>query len=203
MLEAPATESKPNEIRYRTGIPTLTSFENNFSDSIDYYKVKEGQYSYLDRAIQKGTTLLSNTEMDEYFKTFSDKGYKFAVTSADGIMTRYYTINYFEPPISLSNHNVLISILDKLDSSRQDLSQAETTYLSDAINRPYRWTQIGDSAASDIVKRISAQSNEFNVPTSQGEKTMRIMYIGPFSEELRLPEFQAMYGQITASTGGQ
>ncbi|HXG07751.1 MAG TPA: hypothetical protein VNI77_10555, partial [Nitrososphaera sp.] len=92
----------------------MTSFENEYSDSIDYYQVKEGHYSYLDRAIQKGTTLISNSEMDEYFKTFSDKGYKFAVTSADGKTTKYYTINYFEPPISLANHNILISILDKV-----------------------------------------------------------------------------------------
>jgi len=49
-----ATEIKPNEIEFRTGIPTLTAFETPFSNSIDYYQIKEGQYSYLDRAIQKG-----------------------------------------------------------------------------------------------------------------------------------------------------
>jgi hypothetical protein len=141
--------------------------------------------------------------MDEYFKTFSDKGYKFAVTSADGTTTRYYTINYFEPPISLANHNVLISILDKLNSSRQGLAQAEAAYLSNAIDKPYRWVQIDDNAASVIVKRISAQGNEFNIATPEGQKTMRIMYLGPLSGELKLPEFQAMYGQVAASTGGQ
>lgn len=203
MREEPVTESKPNEIQYRTGIPTLTSFENGYSDSIDYYQVKEGQFSYLDRANQKGTTLISNSEMDEYFKTFSAKGYKFAVTSADGTTTRYFTINYFEPPISLANHNVLISILDKVDSSRHDLSQAEAAYLSKAIDKPYRWTQIDDNAASTIVERISADGYEFNTVTSEGQKTVRVMYIGPLSEELKLPEFQAMYGQPAAGTGGQ
>lgn len=203
LREESAAESKPNEIQYRTGIPTLTSFQNSYSGSIsDYYQINQGQYSYLDRAIQKGTTLLSNSEMDEYFKTFSDKGYKFAVTSLDGT-TKYYTINYFEPPISLDRHNVLISILDKADSSRQALPAAEAGYLSAAIDKPYRWVQIDDNAATAIVKQIAADGYELNTTTSEGQKTVRIMYIGPLSEELKLPEFQAMYGQVAASAGGQ
>lgn len=140
--------------------------------------------------------------MDEYFKTFSDKGYKFAVTSTDG-ETRYFTINYFEPPLSLATHNVLISILDKQNPSRQDLSQAEATYLSKAIDKPYRWVQIDEEAALAISKRIAADGYEFNIATNEGQKTMRIMYVGPLSEELKLPEFQAMYGQSDAVTGGQ
>lgn len=203
LREEPATESRPNQIQYRTGLPTLTSFENGYSGSInDYYQINQGQYGYLDRVIQKGTTLLSNSEMDEYFKTFSDKGYKFAVTSLDGT-TKYYTINYFEPPISLAQHNVLISILDKVDTSRQSLSAAEEGYLAAAIEKPYRWVQIEGNSATAIVKRIGTDGYQLNITTNEGQKTVRVMYVGPLSEELKLPEFQAMYGQPVASPGGQ
>jgi hypothetical protein len=194
--------AKPNEIQLRTGIPQLTSFENDYSNATNYHAVNEGQYGYLDRAIKKGTALISNSEMDEYFKIFSDNGYRFAVTSKDGI-TKYYTINYFEPPISLDRHNILISVKDKLDSSRKDLSQAEKAFLSEAIEKPYRWTQIDENAASALVMRIAADGYEGNIATDGAQKTVRVMYIGPLSEELKLPEFQAMYGQVAGTTGGQ
>ncbi|HXG07294.1 MAG TPA: hypothetical protein VNI77_08230, partial [Nitrososphaera sp.] len=87
--------------------------------------------------------------------------------------------------------------------SRHGLSQAEESYLSAAMDKPYRWVQIDDIAASAIVKRIASGDYEFNITTNEGQKTMRVMYIGPLSEELKLPEFQAMYGQAAASAGGQ
>jgi hypothetical protein len=197
------TEQKPNEIKFRTGIPTLTAFETGHSDLSDYYSVKQEQYPYLDRAIQKGTTLISNAEMDEYFKTFSDKGYKFAVSSNDGTI-RYFAINYFEPPISLDRHNILVSIKDNLDESAKSLSSNDEAYLSEAISRPFRWVQIGDSEASALNNRIGADGNVFNVNTGEGTKTVRLMYLGPYSTELQLPEFKAMYEQTaTNPAGGQ
>lgn len=193
---------KPNEIQIRTGIPELRSFENAYSDAINYSTVKEGQYSYLDRAIKKGSTLISNIEMDEYFKTFSANGYRFAITSNEGA-TKYYTINYFEQPISLEKHNVLISIKDNLDSSRKDLSKAEMTKLSKAIDKPFRWIEVDNNAAMALLARAAVDGNEFNVTTNEGYKTVRVMYIGPLSEELKLPEFQSMYGLPAADEGGQ
>ncbi|MEO9294389.1 MAG: hypothetical protein ABI347_02175 [Nitrososphaera sp.] len=193
---------KPNEIQLRTGIPELTSFETEYSDAIKYFAVKEGQYNYLDRAIKQGATIISIVEMDEYFKTFSDYGYRFAMTFATG-ETKYYTINYFEPPISLGNHNVYISIKDHVNPSGNSLQQADATYLSQAMDRPFRWNQVDGASALTLVKRIAADGNEFNASTKEGYKTIRVMYIGPLSEELKFPEFQAMYGQTIASQGGQ
>lgn len=196
------TEIMPNEVSFRTGIPTLTSFETSYSESIDYYQIEEGQYTYLERAIQKGTTLISEAEMDEYFKTFSDKGYNFAVALKDGTKG-YYAINYFEPPISLDKHNILLSIKDDVSASAKALPTENVAYLSEAIERPFRWVQIDDTAALSLNKVTAEDGNTFNISTDEGEKTVRMMYLGPYSEELKLPEFQAMYGLTTTGTGGQ
>ncbi|MCS6767200.1 MAG: SPOR domain-containing protein [Candidatus Nitrosocaldus sp.] len=202
--EVEPVEPSPSKIN-RAGIPMLTSFEAAEAYD-DYYSIQEGQYDYLDRAINRGTTLISDTEIDEYFKSFSDKGYRFAYKLADGT-TRYYTINYFEVPISLESHNILVSIIDEqVDEVKKAeipvLSEEEAGYISEALHEPYRWVQIGEEEAKALKKRIAEDGYILNVGTDEGIKTIRLMYIGPYSEELRLPEFQSMYGQIGKELGG-
>ncbi|GEM_PF-3423528 len=203
LKEIESTEPLPSKIN-RAGIPILTSFEAPDAYD-DYYSIQEGEFNYLDRAIKKGTTLISDTEIDKYFKNFSEKGYKFAYKASDGSL-RYYTINYFEVPLSLENHNILVSIIDEqIDEATKAkvpvLSQDEAEYISEALKRPYRWVQIGEEAASILKRRIVDDGYILNVSADEGIKTIRLMYVGPYSEELLLSEFQSMYGKVGKKLG--
>lgn len=199
-MHADVDGPKPNEIDIRTGIPGLTAFEQiEKVDSLYYHEVSEGQYDFLDRAVSKGATLLSNTEMDVYFNTFSDKGYRFAVTSHDG-ETTYYRFTYIEPPISLENHHAFVLLYAPVDRITHEMTlrakplpAEDKLYLSGAIADPYTWTIIGEKSAESLQTLLADQGNIFTVSTQRGNDTIQLMYIGPFSEELDMPEFQAMY----------
>ncbi len=66
-------------------------------------------------------------------------------------------------------------------------------YLSGAIADPYTWTIIGEKSAESLQTLLADRDNIFTVSTQRGNDTIQLMYIGPFSEELDMPEFQAMY----------
>lgn len=195
---------KPNAIDIRTGVPILMAYEIEKIESLYYHEVKEGQYSFLDRAVNKGAALISNTEMDEYFNTFSEKGYRFAITSNDGAI-KYYRILFNEPPVDIGSHNVNVFVYDTSDKiipQAESLSTVERSYISAAIAGPYVWTTIDEESARALLTTLVSEGNTFTTTTDRGTETIRIMYIGPFSEELGMPEFQTMYG-LASSTGGQ
>lgn len=194
---------KPNEI-IRTGIPILNAYEFNYVPSLSYYEIKEGQYDFLDRAVQKGTTLLSKSEMDQYFNSFTENGFTFAITSNAG-ETKYYRILYNEPPLSLDGHyvNVFVFVPEDPIPAAKTLANQDVQYLGQAVDNPYTWTPIDEKSALALKTRIAIDGNAFTIPTKNGIETARLMYIGAFSEELNLPEFQAMYNLTATAQGGQ
>ncbi len=167
--------------------------------------IKEGEYPYIDRAIRNGITLLTNKELLEYYDKFSevDKAYKFGIENRNGI--KYYVIQYFEWPISLENHNVQISFWG-LEQSAKSLSLNIKEYLYDGIEDPYGWLVIDDDKAREIVSLIREDGIRFNTISNnyiaKGEATIEIRYLRPYSEELELAEFKAIYGDIGKSLGG-
>jgi hypothetical protein len=200
---------KPNEIAFRTGIPMLMAIEMPHLETLYYHEISVGDYDFLDRTVQKGAALISNSEMDFYFNTFSDKGNRFAFTSKNGV-TQYYSIDYFEPPLSLDHHyvNALLyapsdSITDILTQEAKSLPLVEKPYLMNAIVSPYRWTQIDEVSASQLLAILNTEGKTFNVFSEGENKTVRLMYVGPFSDELNRPEFQSMYNLSSNKTESQ
>jgi hypothetical protein len=199
---------KPNETEIRTGIPALTSFEQiEKVESLNYRQVNEGEYDFLDRAVRKGVTLLSNSEMDVYFDTLFnsvDNGHRFAITFNDG-KTKYYRFTYIEPPLSLENHYVHVllyapedRITHEMALRAKPLPAEDESYLSVAIAKPYRWTGIDEGSAKSLQVLMAEQGNIFTVSNGQGTDTIQLGYLGAFSEELEMPEFQSMY-DVTAT----
>lgn len=200
---------KPNEIEFRTGVPLLMAIEMPYIESLYYHEVKEGEYGFIDRTVGKGAALISDSEMDVFFNTFSDEGNRFAITSKDGL-TEYYSIDYFEPPLSLTNHHVNVLLYASSDSITNDvaedakpLSIADRPYISNAVVKPYRWTEINDESASELRSLLQTEGKTFRVSTESGEEIIRLMYLGPLSEELDDPEFRSMYNLAPIEEEGQ
>lgn len=202
--------SKPNETDIRTGVPGLMAFEQiEKVESLSYREIAEGEYDFMDRTVRKGATLLSNTEMDVYFDTLYnsvDNGHRFAITSKDG-ETKYYSFTYIEPPISLENHHAYVllygpvdRITDEMTLRAKPLAAADQSYLSAALADPYIWTIIDETSAKSLQTLLADQGNVFTVSTERGRNTVQLMYIGPFSEELDMLEFQAMYNLPATNT---
>lgn len=184
----------PHEIQFRTGIPILRAFEViDPAESLYFNPIKQDEYPYLWRAVDKGSTFLSAAEMEDYFTTFSKTAYRFAMQTEEG--TKYYRIWYSEPPISVDTHWVKVMIYEDPKQDVKSLSDSDRNRLSLAIERAFRWVPVDETDAQSIKNLIDTEGQFFQTITQEGDKTIQVMYLGPLSEELKQPEFQAMYGK--------
>lgn len=188
----PIPSQLPYEIKFRTGIPILRAVEViNPAESLYFHQIKQGEHEYLWRAVEKGSTFVSNKEMEVFFTSFDEKGYRFAMHSEDG--TKLYRIYYSEPPISVNSHWVKIFVYDDNQPNAKSLSASDNSKLSLAIEKPFRWVPVDAQTAQSIKNLIEKDGQNFRTITEDGDKSIQVMYLGPLSEELKRPEFQAMY----------
>ncbi len=184
----------PHEIQFRTGMPLLRAFEViDPAESLYFNPIGQGEYPYLWRAVDKGATFLSDTEMEDYFTTFSKTAYRFAMQNEEG--TKFYRIWYSEPPISTDTHWVNVMIYEDPKQDAKPLSDSDRSKLSLAIERAFRWVPVDETDAQSIRNLLDTEGQFFQTLTQEGDKTIQVMYLGPLSEELKQPEFQAMYGE--------
>jgi hypothetical protein len=180
----------------RAGIPILEAVEMiNAPETLYYNPIKEGEHEYLWRAVDKGATFLSDSECETYFASFYGKGWRFAMQTDDE--TKFYRMTYFEPPISVDTHWIKIFVFDDQRQDAKPLSELEESRLAQVLNDPYGWVFVDEEAALMTQSLIETEGQYFRSVIkrgqSEGDMSFRLMYLGPLSEELQRPEFQAMY----------
>lgn len=202
---------KPTQIN-TSGISNLVAFElpSTYIDPQYYYLIKEGEYNFIDRVIKNGITLITDDELKTYYDKFSDpsKAYTFGISTSTGI--KYYVIHYFETPLSLENHNITVTIPDvdeQLVEQFKQLPVEVKEYIKEAIADPYQWHVVDEDKARAIVSLLRKDGISFRTTIDnyigKGEEgIIRILYLGPYSEELQMPEFKEIYGDIGKSLGG-
>lgn len=203
---ASSSEPEPDRINV-SGISYLVAFElpSEYMDPQYYYPVKKGEYDFIDRAIKNGITLITEDELRKYYEVFSesDKAYTFGVSTITGDI-RYYVINYFETPLSLENHNIKITMPDIGHLPLEEFEQLPLDikeYLKEAIADPYQWHTIDDDSAAPLVSLLRKDGILFRTTVDNyigngEEMVIKILYLGPYSEELQMPEFKDIYGDI-------
>ncbi|MGH9877737.1 MAG: hypothetical protein ACREBU_02510 [Nitrososphaera sp.] len=187
----------------RTGIPIIEAVEMiNAPETLYYNPIKDGEHEYLWRAVDKGATFLSDSEMKTYFTSFNEKGYRFSMQTADG--TKFYRIYFFEPPISVDTHWIKMFVFDEQREDAKLLSDLHKIPLAPVLNDPYRWVSVDEETALLTKALIETEGQYFTGVITMGETegvaSFRLMYLGPLSEELKQPEFQAMY-DVEAGAG--
>lgn len=190
VLTEPENTPLPYEVPFRTGVPILQATPlGKVTENAHFHEVKSGESSYLWRAIEKGATPVSLEEMKSFFDDYEVNGNKFTMVDKDGIVT-YWNIFYREPSIDLEHHWVKVFVNDPsrlIDSAI--MNGDEKSLLADSIENQFQWVMIDDSDAVEIKQLLDTKGKELYADS----RNYQVMYLGPLSDELDIPEIRAMH----------
>lgn len=182
----PSSVEPPNATEPWQGVPMLRA-NVAFDQDSKALELDTKTYSWLERAVRNGETIVTDRELNEFF-AIADGNYNFKVNS------EVYKLSFNHANIRLDQHYVKAFPYDEPRLTVKEASFAENTWMQKATNHPYDWIQISESEANSLMNFKLTGSD---VRTLNGD--VRVQYIGPLSEEVRSVDYKDILAKSTGT----
>ncbi|MFY9300208.1 MAG: hypothetical protein WAO91_03350 [Candidatus Nitrosotenuis sp.] len=167
----------------RSGVPSLVAYPLSIEPS-NYHTIDLTDNAMIAKVIKKGEIVISEQEVKEYFTITADDNYLFGIKMPDGV-TKYYSIEYREIPISLDVPTIKAYRLDTEPDTFIPVNSRSHSWLKNAVDNEFRWQAI-DVPSAVALRQITNNEN-FNLKVTFDDshsEFYNIRYFGPALETI-------------------
>lgn len=145
-----------------------------------YHEVKAANYSWIQRLLTDGETMVNEKELNEYFKIIdADSNVKFGITMDDGSV-EYYSIFFYEVQnMDPSRHYIKVyPLYDQPTKNLRTVSTESNSWLTKLSDDRFSWVLVDENTYNDY-KNLVLEGNHLRMMNSDGIfENVRLQYAG-------------------------